>query len=227
MEETSSVGKRSAAKKRPEVASQPLVEEPANKKKKEDKIVVKYVEDNAWEQEIWRNYYVFDYNAELVKQFHFLNAFLKVFDVNSKIHYDSLKGGMRNKRRTTYSLTMLRSAKVDEAALKRDFCTTATYKGCNCYSFDGGIELPHYREVQEFCKKHAIDSIASMKQNLPKVLLGAGGAEVETIFYKSFGDYDKKYGDGKLMFKETRAARSSENESVNLMDILDWFHNDR
>jgi hypothetical protein len=195
----------SSAKKRAEEKSQLLGEEPAKKqKKKQGKIVVRYVEDNVWEQEVWRNYYVFDYNSNFVQQFQFLNTFMGIFDKIAKNKASSYTHHTRDRTcrtRTTYSITMQRSAEVDEDALKMEFCRRTYYKDSKCYSFDCGTELPHYREVQEFCKKNDIHSIASMKQKLPKLMIDEH-SNVIRFFYKSFGDYKQQYGDKKLMFKQ-------------------------
>lgn len=160
MEETSS------AKKRPE-ASQPLGkgEELATKKRKRGKIVVKYVEENHHERELWRNYYVLDYRSKSVKQSQFL--------LNKSVKEND----------STCLITMQRSAEVDEDALKREFRGSTLHKGSKCYSIDGVLEeLPHYRDVHQFCDENDINNIASMKQK-PRSTMNIQASNVFSVKY--------------------------------------------
>lgn len=192
----------------------------SNKRKRIEQIIVKYTEENGWERETWHNFYQFDYNSTLIEHFTFLKTFMDIFDECSKKYYGLVVKKNPYDYRTCFSLTMERSTYFDYVYMATLFrkCRSS-YKSSVCYLFSGS-ELPHYREVKRFCEKHDINDEVSMKQKLKKVLDGGlddaykGGlhyddvykefVKAQSLFYKSFGDHEKYYGDAKIMLQSTR-----------------------
>jgi hypothetical protein len=199
----------------------------SNQRQHIEQIIVKYTEENGWERETWYNYYVFDYNSTLIEQFTFLKIFMDIFDECSKKYYGLIVKKNPYDYRTCFSLTMERSANVDDVYMTTFFrkCRSS-YKSSVCYLFSGS-ELPHYREIKNFCEKNDINDTASMKQKLKKVLDHKGRDDddaykefvrAQSLFYKSFGDHEKEYGDAKIMFQSTRRIDDSSDDESDSSD---------
>lgn len=194
-------------------------QKPVRPKRVREKIVVKYIEHNGWEQEIWRNYYMFAYSSKLIKQFELLNKFMDVFDEHSKVDFNLTvrASPYLTLHRTYFELKICRKFKNDDKSLRAlqkesHLKSRHAYKKSHFYSF-AGKELPHYREIAAFLKKHDISDGEMFKPKLEELLKTDGVFnELEALFYKQFGNYKEAYGKGKKVY-ETESESSGESEA--------------
>lgn len=187
-------------------------------KRVKEKVVVKYIEHNGWEQEIWRNYYVFDYSSKLIKQFEFLEKFLAIFDEKSKVYFNLAvrRAPYLTLRRTHFELKIYRKLKDDEKSLrslqKESHTRKHGYKNSHLYSFSGK-ELPHYREITDLLKKHEIFDGDMFKQKLEELFKTDDVFEdFQRLFYKKFGDYEETYGKTNKIFETESESSSCESD---------------
>lgn len=160
-----------------------------------EKVVVKYLEHSP-RSETWLNYYVFDYDVKLIKQFKLMKKFFDVFEACSTKHFAIIlkRYPMSPVRRTAFTFALERKADLNETLQAFSRPDKKPYKKSNCYLFSGRL-LPHYLQIAAFLEKYNLRDGPSLKRELKKVLDDYEVyRRVYACFYEVFGEYDKQSG---------------------------------